>query len=469
MNQKALPVTNNVVAHPAVRRKVAKSLLGFMLCYLPHYLTLEPAIFHRELIETLQNPEKKFIAREGFRGSAKSSIAALAFVLWSALEEKEKFIIPVNETDDVAKLTIANIREELEHNPYIKADYGDQIVNKKNMTKFSETNILLANGCRIMARSRGQKIRGLRHKQFRPGLVICDDIEEVEKVDKKTYRDKTERWLTGTVIPAIEEFEGRLIVLGNKLHTDAIMERLKNHPIFDYKEYPLIDKDGKCTWPAKYPTQESLKEQEMKVGRTSWMREYLLKVVPTEGQVVTEEMIHYYDELPNQINVAGTGVDLAISQKATADYTTMVSGVGTYIDGKPNVYILPKPVNERLTFNETIERMKLVRQGLNVYGAGGTFYIEDVAYQKAAIQEAQRNMLAVVPMKAVADKRARFKTAAIYIENGTVKFPRKGCEELINQMLGFGIEEHDDLVDGLVHLILGLANTGLQKLEVIAL
>jgi hypothetical protein len=53
--------------------------------------------------------------------------------------------------------------------------------------------------------------------------------------------------------------------------------------------------------------------------------------------------------------------------------------------------------------------------------------------------------------------------AARYIKNGAVKFPRKGCEELINQLLGFGVEKHDDLVDALVWLILGVAEEGIEQ------
>jgi phage terminase large subunit-like protein len=34
-----------------------------------------------------------------------------------------------------------------------------------------------------------------------------------------------------------------------------------------------------------------------------------------------------------------------------------------------------------------------------------------------------------------------------------VKFPRKGAEQLITQLLGFGIEKHDDAVDALFYLI----------------
>jgi phage terminase large subunit-like protein len=40
------------------------------------------------------------------------------------------------------------------------------------------------------------------------------------------------------------------------------------------------------------------------------------------------------------------------------------------------------------------------------------------------------------------------------------------CEELIRQLLGFGVEKHDDLVDALVYLILGLVGEGIEEQKV---
>jgi len=64
------------------------------------------------------------------------------------------------------------------------------------------------------------------------------------------------------------------------------------------------------------------------------------------------------------------------------------------------------------------------------------------------------------------DKRARLRVAARYIKNGTVKFPRKECEQLLTQLLGFGVEKHDDAVDALVYLILGLIGEGISPHEI---
>lgn len=408
----------------------------------------------------------------GFRGSAKSTNAGLVDVLYEALINKSPFIILVNETNMIVKVSIHNLREELENNDLLRTDFGDMIVDKKKGSSFTETNVLLANGVRIMGRSRGQKIRGLRHIQYRPSHVVIDDAEEREKIGKKEYRDKTENWLTGDVIPAIEESSARLIVLGNMLHTDGLMARLKNNPAFEYHEFSLFDGEEcweNCTWKGKYPTPESIERQKQKVGYISWMREYLLKVVPPEGQEIKPEWIQYYDKMPQiTMGKSGVGVDLAISKNEKADYTAMVSGVMAMVGGKPKIYVLPSPVNAHLSMLETMEQMKSIHLGLRLY-AHPTFYMEAVAYQKAAVEEAQRRMLAVKGINPGGDKRARLRTAGVFIQNGTVLFPKTGCEDLIAQVLGFGIEDHDDLVDSLAYLILGLAEEGMEMPEVVLL
>ncbi len=456
------------------RRAMAKTLKGFCIVYLPHYLTIAPAEFHDELLSTLSDHSQKMIEVMGFRGSAKSTFGSLALPLWAALEHPKlyPFIIPIADTNAQADSNIANIKEELENNQQLRQDYGNitgkfgQDFTLESEEEWRARNMLLSNGVRILARSRGQKIRGLRHRQDRPSLVIIDDPEDLEWVRTKENRDKTERWLRGEVIPAIDEINGRLVVIGNQLHTDALMARLSKYKVFKHLEYSLI-KNGRTTWRAKYPTQQNLDDQRDKVGATAWQREYLLKVVPEEGADIKEEWIHYYDAEPPEMQTGlnGTGIDLAISKKETADYTSMVSGTSFVTEGIPKICIKPNPINARLSFHETIETTK----AMSVANPFSIFFVESVAYQKAAIEEMERALLPVIAMTAGSDKRARLRAVAIYIQNGTVVFPRQGCEDLIIQLLGFGVEEHDDLVDALVYLILGLVQQGMQNPEVIGL
>ena len=461
------------------RRESAKTLLGFSLVYLSGYFNERPATFHAELIHSLESDSEKRLLIIGFRGSGKSIFGSLALPLWAALEQPTKypFIILVADSSRQATLNITSIKHELETNDLIKQDYGqvkgnvvEDFTFQGEGEEWQKQNIVLSNGVRILARSRGQKVRGLRHLQHRPKLVVIDDPEDGEWVRTKENRDKTDRWLHSEIIPGMDVKKGKLVVIGNLLHMDALLSRLKAPGTgFKTLEFPLIDKNGKCTWPAMYPTDQSLKDKERDMGTIPWQREMLLRIVADEDQIIKPEDIHYYDDLPKNAvaSIKGHGIDLAISQKEGADYTTDVEGDVFYVDAKdvsksgdtPRVFILPDPYNEHVTFHDFIKRERNIpgeRKGAHL------FFVEDVGYQKAAIQEMERSMLPVVAMRPTTDKRSRLQVVAPYIKNGTVLFPRSGCEQLLGQIFNLGVESHDDLCDGLTTLLNGLVEQGLE-------
>lgn len=467
------------------RRQSAKTLLGFSLVYLHGYFSDPPATFHPQLVNALESDDERRLLVIGFRGSGKSTFGSLALPLWAALEHPDKypFIILVADSSRQATLNISAIKYELETNNLIKQDYGEIKGNviedfalKGEGEEWQKQNIVLSNGVRILARSRGQKVRGLRHLQYRPKLVVIDDPEDGEWVRTKENRDKTDRWLHSEIIPGMDARKGKLVVIGNLLHMDALLSRLKAPGTgFKVLEFPLIGKDGTCAWPAMYPSEQSLKDKERDMGVIAWQREMLLKIVAEEGQLIAPEDIHYYDEIPpmnETVNdkgekvripilaaLKGHGIDLAISEKESADYTAIVSGDVYYVEDSPKIYVRANPYNEHVNFHET---MKHVRSIPGERGGANIFFVEDIGYQKAALQEMERAMLPVVPMRPMTDKRSRLQVVAPYIKNGTVLFPRAGCEQLLGQVFNLGIDSHDDLCDSLVWLIQGLVEQGLD-------
>ena len=454
--------------NPADRHYFVKQLgfFGWCYAYLPHYFTVAPAAFHTYLAQSLADPKLELLEVIGFRGSAKSTFATLGLPLYLALEHLNNFIILASDTTTQTKLNIANIRYELETNPRLIEDYG-QVFNSD--TNWSQEKMLLTTGVFILGRSRGQKMRGLRHRQFRPQTVIVDDPEDLAWVQEKKNRDKTERWLKSEIIPGQEEDASKLIVIGNLLHKDALMMRLRKMKradgtrLFKCLKFSLF-KDGQCSWRGKYPTDEAIQKQKEKVGVTAWSREYLLKIVAEADQVIAEEDIHYYpnllpDKRDDQGNKkhhpkdSGVGVDLAIGEKEKNDCTTMVAGIKLELDHKDHILIRPNPLNRRIDFDTTLtEAVKL--NAVLTYGT--KWYVEDKQYQRAALQGMKKKGLSVYPMVPVSNKRARLETVSPFIKDGTVMFPESGCEELIDQVVGFGTEEHDDLLDALVYLIMGM-------------
>jgi len=464
---------------PMVRQSILDEggFLGFCLLYLPHYFQLEPADFHYDMFDDLDGDEAA-LQYIGFRGSAKSTIVTTAYALYCALRNIHQFIIIVGDTDTQTAINIRNIRYELEENELIRKDFGTMFEKSQN---WSQGQLVLLNKVLIMGRSRGQKVRGLRHRQFRPQLVIVDDPEDIKWVKKKENRDATSTWFDGEVVPAQEKHGSRIVVVINLLHKDALAARLEKKkkkdgsPLFRTRRIPLIDEDGNCTWKGMYPDEAAIQAEKDKVGSaTAWSREYLLKIIAEEDQIIKESDISTYPNglLTNYGNKgereftvldAATGVDLAISEKQTADFTAMVSGYKVNWafeqDGSKRIriFILPDPIVERMDIHKTITKAKMINRKMP---EGHVFYVEDVAYQKAAIQIMSREGLPTIGVRPIRDKRARLQSASPFIIDGTVMFPETGCEDLIERLVNFGIEEHDDDVDALVYLILKLAEKG---------
>jgi len=70
-----------------------------------------------------------------------------------------------------------------------------------------------------------------------------------------------------------------------------------------------------------------------------------------EEAIVKPEDIHYYDTKPTGVAaMKGHGIDLAISPKESADYTTIVTGEVYYVDGAPKIFIRPNQYNEHVLF-----------------------------------------------------------------------------------------------------------------------
>ena len=81
-----------------------------------------------------------------------------------------------------------------------------------------------------------------------------------------------------------------MVIIGNWLHTDGLMARLKNTGIFKVLEFPLL-RDGpgteteRCTWRAKYPTQEAIDRKRDELGEIEGGMAVMLDVESWGGQI----------------------------------------------------------------------------------------------------------------------------------------------------------------------------------------
>jgi predicted phage terminase large subunit-like protein len=437
-----------------------KSHWFFFNLYFANYVKYATADFQQEILSFTEDESIKKLFIVAFRGSGKSTMITTSFPIWSILGvQQKKFVLILTQTKAQAKQHMMNLRMELENNDLLKKDLGpfQEEANEwgSGSLVFSQAN------ARITIASSEQSIRGLRHGPHRPDLIICDDVEDLASTKTNESREKTYEWLTSEVIPCGDN-NTRLIVVGNLLHEDSLLMKLKKRVADDklsgvFKEYPLLDDEDTILWPGKYPTMVDIENERKSIGsNVAWQREYLLKILPTDDQVIHEDWIHYYDKFPSKdsedFRYTWSGVDLAISQKSTADYTAIVSAQVYGYGDNMKIFILPYPINERLTFPFQAEKIKAVSTALGG-GVPTQVFVENVGYQQALPQLLQSSGFPVEGVPVHGEKRERLALMSYLIQNGRILFPNKGCEKLLQQMIGFGTEKHDDLVDAFTLLM----------------
>ncbi len=459
-------IPNDIWGHIRSDRKVRmataeRSHEWFFSLYLGEYLMYPSAPFQQEIFELTEDPSVNHAVIVAFRGSGKSTIVTMSYPIWAILGlQQKKFVLLLSQTQSQARMHLANIKREFESNELLRADYGPL---EESSDEWGSTSLVLSRyGARISAASTDQSIRGIRHGKHRPDLIICDDVEDLMSVKTFESRNKTHNWLTGEVIPAGDN-KTKLIMVGNLLHEDSLLMRVKSR--FDtgdmdgvFKAYPVVSDDGQIAWPGKYPDLSAIEIARRKIGNDrAWLREFMLKIVPDEDQIILPEWIRYYDNLPpeadNTLRYKAAGIDLAISELTYNDCTAMLSAEVHGYGEELKVYILPNPINSHMSHLKTLEKAhELVARLGNKSNV--KLFVEEIGYQGSVIEQLTKDNYKAEGVKVRGrNKRARLISVSHLIEGGKVVFPRYGSHQLLQQLLGFGSERYDDLVDALSILL----------------
>jgi predicted phage terminase large subunit-like protein len=352
-------------------------------------------------------------------------------------------------------MDLNNIKDQLLNNGLLKKDLGPFEEEKNNLGNATAL-IIKRMDVKIMICSVGQSIRGMRHNQHRPDLIILDDIEDQDSVKTREGRNKTFDWLTGDIIPAGTN-KTRIVAIGNLLHEDCVLKRLEKKIENEelkrmngiYREYPIIDDKGNPLWPSKYPTPESIEEEHEKtLDEIAWQREFMLKIVSSDEQIISMNDIQWYDEIPKgKLGCVCIGVDLAISQKASADFPAIVVSY-VYNSGEDlRVYVRPYPFHSKVSIKELLEHLKNIVSTEQMNKVPVKVFMESNGMQDAIVQLAKEDSYGIIGVPSITDKASRLRVAAVPMKKKQVFFPEIGCVELIDELTGFGKENHDDLAD----------------------
>lgn len=442
----------------------------------PNHITSLTPDFHKEIL--IDMPKGGRQADVAPRGFAKSTLTNVIGGSWFSLYNKAHFILLISDTYTQAKLQLGALKAELEENEMLHGIFGDPV------SKHWGEDRIIVNGLygqtMIMALGSGMKIRGLKYKQYRPELAIIDDLENQEIVSSKDRRDKLERWFEYDLLPGLAK-DGAVIYLGTILHHASLLkkvsDRIGKYASWNVKSYKAIT-DGKSIWPDRFSIEKLIAMRDDPtdsdyLGSLVFAQEMQNEPQSDRDRIFQEDWVnqtynfhdkkhlwlmsntdHTEDEfLKKYFSRVLAGVDLAISEKESADYFSMTTIGIAKDDG--HIYILDY-YRDRIS-----DPMKQIEVILDKYKEWGhdQIKVETVAYQQALynlLRSEGAKQGIYPPIKSVKPDSDKVRRARVHSSNFSGKLVHLREDHPLfmafrNELLEFPLGDHDDMLDSYMY------------------
>lgn len=502
---------NALTGPNGLRRKLgAFDLEYFGRAYLSHYFARPSPAFHGELDKIWRegvmkgmNPETsaKQINRadgcrraiEAPRGHAKSTTFTFKDSIHAAVYAYKHYELILSDSSEQAEGFLTDIKTELEENAALKEDFGEL-----EGRVWKSSVILLANGVKIEAIGSGKKIRGRRHKQWRPDLIVCDDLENDENVNTPEQRKKLRDWYYKAVSKAGDTYTD-IVYIGTLLHFDALLAHVAKNPSYQSVRYQgvisfAVNTELWDTWESIFTDLSNDRRQEdaqnffdanraemlegtavlweeklsyydlmvirISEGEASFNSEIQNDPIDPENCTFQEEWFDFWDadgkEQPNfsdpKFLFIGSN-DPSLGKNKRSDTSSIFTLAKDTQTGY--LYIVMADIAKRKP-DQIIEdamemNRRLKREFKRPYYQFGVetvqfqYYFAEVMRQKSA---AAGEYLPIVEISSTQNKDARIQSLQPFVKNGYLKFSRKH-KTLLKQMMEYPMGRNDDGPDGL--------------------
>lgn len=315
------------------------------------------------------------------------------------------------------------------------------------------------------------------HNFFAEGILVhnCligdDLIKDDKEASSQAIRDQAWNWLTRVAMTRrmgrklviltftrwhADDPIGRLTDPENEYYSPELAKRIKiiNLPALAEDDDPLERKPGEALWPERFD-EKFLSDMRLldPIGFSSL---YQQRPTVEDGILFRREFIRYYDELPEDLRYYAAS-DHAVATGQRSDRTALIK-VG--VDRWNNIYVTDVWWKKAPT-NEVVEAMlamgKAPRPPVIWWAEKGHISKSIGPFLRKRMDETASwfNISEVTPS---ADKEQRAQAISARLAMGHVLFPRDAwwTEKAVSELLAFPNGLHDDFVDAMAYIGLGL-------------
>ncbi len=275
--------------------------------------------FHNE-IQTDLDSHHRFINIQVFRDGAKTSLLRM-YAAKRIAYGISRTILYIGKSEGHAVRSVRWLRRQIEFNRRFTQTFQLSPGKKWQDTECEIVHGLASDGepkvSWILGAGITGSIRGINFDDYRPDLIIVDDVVDEENAATPEQRHKINNLMYGAVkqslAPASESPLAKLVALQTPLNKEDYSTMALEDPEWMSKKYGCWTEETKnlpldqqeSSWPQRYPSDVVRNEKRAAIKRNQlsiFLREKECKLVSPETATFKEDWLRYYDVLPEHMS-----------------------------------------------------------------------------------------------------------------------------------------------------------------------
>lgn len=451
------------------------------------------APFHREWWSLLEDPKIRYLNLVAYRDSAKTSKLRL-FTAKRVAYNLSKTILYVGASEAHAARSIRWLRARIEPKMGAggveKQDRFATTFGLRPGAKWTDTELEIFHGIDeqpiwILGAGITGNIRGINFDDYRPDLIVLDDILTDENGATEEQRAKITDLvfgsLKGSLAAKSDQPNAKLCMLNTPQALGDVVHQAEKDTEFFSKRYSCWTKETEgldvskqiSSWESRWPSADRRKEKQAALALQKgsiFAKEKEVRVVSKETAVFREDWIRFYEDAP-QGGQTVLFIDptpppkKTLDQKRVAQLDYEVVGALRRVGG--NYFVLDYDAIQGTAPDWTIAKFFEMRFKYRPYKAA----VEAVAYQATLKwileQEMKRRgqWTTVEPFGEIRSKPVRIQSMLHGLLSNGKLFVKKDMTMLIEQLTNYPNVEFDDVIDGVAIGVSALENAYLEDDE----
>lgn len=269
------------------------------------------ADFHHDAWAKLESGER-LVNLLMFRGAAKTSHSRM-YTSKSIAYNMSRLILYTGKSEGHAVRSTSWLKRQVENNELWTRTFN---IKKGKQWPDSEFEILVGpeeTSVWVIAAGIEGSIRGLNRDDFRPDLIVLDDVLDDENAHTAERRQKIERLVYGALLeslaPKSEAPHAKMIGLNTPQNKeDFAVKALKDpgwvsavYGCFSRETAGMPLKNQKSSWPERFPAEELIKEKQAATNRNmlpTFLREKECRLVSAETAAFKVEWLKKFEYEP---------------------------------------------------------------------------------------------------------------------------------------------------------------------------